>query len=134
MLIVKQSQIKDSGKGLFTDKSFKKGDKIVEFVGKILTNKQVDKLSDKQKEYLIELGKNKTLFVAGCKASYTNDASFGKTKFKNNSEIMIDEEGKVYLSATKTINAGDEIFTFYGKEYWTTKQNESRIKYFDDFI
>lgn len=132
MLTIKSSQIKGSGKGLFTNKSFLKGNKIIKFVGKILTDKQVIKLSDKQKEYLIEIGKNKTLYVEGCKASFTNDANFGNNKFKNNAEIVIEDNGDVYLYATKNIKSGEEIFTDYGKEYWKSF-NESRIKLFEEF-
>ena len=54
----------------------------------------------------------------GCKASFANDASFGKTGFKNNARIETWEDDKIYLVAINDINVGDEIFTGNGKEYW----------------
>ena len=43
---IKRSKIDNKGRGLYASKDIKEGTKIIDYVGKIITNKQVEK-SDK---------------------------------------------------------------------------------------
>jgi SET domain-containing protein len=43
---IKKSKIDNKGRGLYATKNIKEGTKIINYVGKIITNKQVEK-SDK---------------------------------------------------------------------------------------
>jgi len=129
-LIVKRSALPGSGKGLFTRKDIRKGEKIVEYKGLITTWKEVDHLEGTNgyiyyvnRNHVIDARKNvKDL------ARYANDAR-GLIKVKgltNNS--MYDTEGlKVYIVAVKNIPAGSEILVGYGKEYWDIIKENLRI-------
>ena len=46
-LIVKKSKIKGAGKGLFTTKDIKKGERIVEYLGEIVTEAELDRRAEK---------------------------------------------------------------------------------------
>ena len=117
ILTVKSSQIENAGNGLFTDSPIKKGNIIAEFTGKVLTVSELEALTEEEQRYLIDIGNDLTLFCKDCFAAKANDANFGNSGFKTNSKIEM-PENKVYLTATKNIKAGAEIFCSYGKEYW----------------
>ena len=137
-LYVTQSGIQNAGYGLFAKVDFEKGDKICNFTGKLLTDKESSKISDMgmpRSAYLIDLkgsfestydkkwkSKFTTLDVynSTCMAKYANDAEgFKKIRGKsNNADIGIDENGQTFIYATKNIKAGDEVFVGYGEAYW----------------
>ncbi len=54
-----------------------------------------------------------------CFAKLANDAEgFGKSGFKNNSKITLDNEDNPCIVATRNIKSGEELFCGYGKGYW----------------
>ena len=58
---IKKSKIDNKGRGLYATKNIKAGTKIINYIGKILTNKQVDdsdKFDNKKPIYLFTLNKN----------------------------------------------------------------------------
>ena len=57
---IKKSKIDNKGRGLYATKDVKSGTKIINYVGKILTNKEVDesdKFDNKKPIYLFTLNK-----------------------------------------------------------------------------
>ena len=61
---VKKSKIDNKGRGLYAAKDIKSGTKIINYIGKILTNKEVDesdKFDNKKPIYLFTLNKKYTL-------------------------------------------------------------------------
>lgn len=120
-LSVKKSTLPGAGKGLFTKVMIPKGTRIVEYKGKVLTWKQVEKMPDDRNgyvfffnsRYVIDAWKHKGF------AHYANDAR-GLTRvegIKNNSEYVT--EGKrCFIEASRDIPAGSEILVGYGGEYW----------------
>ena len=57
---IKKSNIDPNGKGLYALKNIKKGTKIINYIGKIITNKQVDeseKFDNSKPIYLFTLNK-----------------------------------------------------------------------------
>lgn len=138
-LYVAQSSISGAGKGLFTKVSFKKGEVISYFVGKLLTEKECEDLANNSDldrgSYFIDLkaiykkiwNRKKRfdkpvldVYDSTCMAKFANDAEgLFKTNRKNNSEISITEDGKrCFMRTTKDITAGSEIFLSYGDQYW----------------
>ena len=121
-LYIKQSQIPNSGKGLFTAIKIYKDEVITLFKGKILSNLEAESIAKSgNDQYFINLLDGTILdsnFVA-CFAKYANDATgFSISEFKNNAKISLDEEENVCLIALKNIKPGEEIFCSYGKSYW----------------
>lgn len=117
---VKPSQIKGAGMGLYTKKEFKKGQRIVEYKGKMKKWIDVNDGTGRNK-YLLYIDKNHVIdaeFSLDTFGRYANDAKGpGKNLFKNNAMYLI-EGKKVFLMAKRKILAGEEIFVGYGKEYW----------------
>ena len=116
-LFSKKSGIHSAGKGLFSSVTIKKGTSIVEYKGK---KKKSNSVTDKSyaynlsNEYVID-AKN---YKKGL-AHLANDANglYREAGLRNNCRyVQIDM--RVYIVATKNINAGSEILVDYGKKYW----------------
>lgn len=130
-LVVKKSTIPDSGKGLFTKKEIKKGERIVEYKGKITAWKDVNH-DDGRNGYIYYITRNHVIDARRylkSLARYANDAS-GTQRVKgivNNAEYINDGK-RAYIEATKNIPAGAEIFVKYGKEYWDTIRKNKKLE------
>lgn len=122
-LKVKTSQLENAGKGLFTDKPIKKGEKVIEYLGEIIDWKEYEKRVKEDKDgYLFFISKKRCIDAYATpehKARYANDAAgLSKTKgLKNNAEYEI-EKDRCFIVAKRDIEAGEEIFVSYTKEYW----------------
>ena len=61
---IKKSKIDNKGRGLYATKDIKEGTKIINYIGKIITNKEVeesDKYDNKKPIYLFTLNKRFSL-------------------------------------------------------------------------
>jgi len=130
-LYVKRSQIPNSGMGLFTSIDIYKGEIISVYKGDILTYEQaIEVAKTSGDEYFIDLP-NGTIMDSKntkCFAKYANDAEgLVKTKFKNNSEIRIDDKDRPVIVATRDIKEGSEIFCSYGKYYWDNFKSKMKL-------
>ncbi len=128
-LVVKESTIPESGKGLFTKKFIPRGTRIVEYKGKITDWKSVKHDSDNGYIYsvndghVIDASKHVKAF-----ARYANDArGISRVKGITNNCNYVNDGLKVYIEAIKDIPAGSEIFVGYGKEYWDVIRHNLRI-------
>lgn len=122
-LEVKKSTIPNAGKGLFTKRDIKKGERFVEYLGEIITWKECDVRAEKDEGgYVFFVNRNKCIdafHTPNELARYANDAK-GLTKVKgitNNCEYEIHQK-RGWIKATKDIKAGSEILVSYGAEYW----------------
>lgn len=121
-LFVKKSKLPGAGRGLFTKVPIKKGTRIVEYKGEILTWKEVEKMPDYRNGYVFYFSLKYVIDAWKTKKSvahFANDA-MGVIRIqgvKNNAEY--DTEGRrCYIVATKDIPAKSEILVSYGAEYW----------------
>ena len=121
-LYIQQSQIENSGNGLFTAIDIYKDEIISVYKGEILCDAEAKNRANNGKDaYFMNLLNGKILDcdTVNCFAKYANDASgFSKSNFKNKAKITLDENGNVCLMATQKIKSGEEIFCDYGKNYW----------------
>lgn len=127
-LFVKTSTLPNAGKGLFTKVAIAKNEIITEYIGNLVTWKDVEQDVDNgyifhiNDEAVIDASKNKNSF-----GRYANDAA-GLQRIKgiiNNAEYL--EEGtRVFIKAKKAIPAGGEVFVAYGPQYW--KQVKENMK------
>ncbi len=120
-LLVKESTLPGSGRGLFTKINITKGARIIEYKGKITTWKEADH-QDGTNSYIYFVTKNHVIDSHPHEhelARFVNDAR-GLTRVKgitNNCQYI--EEGlRIFIEAKKNIPAGSELFVDYGKEYW----------------
>ena len=109
---IKKSKIDSKGRGLYATKDIKAGTKIINYRGKVLTNREVDesnKFDNTKPIYLITL--NKRLTLDGDFA--WNTAGLINHSCNNN----CDYEGKglkIWVSAIKDIKKGEEFTCDYG--------------------
>ena len=122
-LLVKTSKLPKAGKGLFTDKQIKKGKKIIEYKGEIIDWKEYEKrVKDDKDGYLFFINKTRCIDAFSTpkyKARYANDAEgLSRIKgLKNNASYEIHGD-QCFIMAERDIDAGEEIFVSYSKEYW----------------
>lgn len=129
-LYVKKSLLLGTGKGLFTKAPIRKGTRIVEYKGEILTWKEVERLPDWRNGYVFYFNLRYVIDAWKTKKSvahFANDAAgiIRVKGWKNNSEYQT--EGKrCYIVATSDIPKGAEIFVGYGREYWQAVRTNIR--------
>jgi len=100
-----------SGLGLFANRDIKKGEVVIEYIGKMLNNKDQDLLNGK---YLFEINNRWT--IDGKDRS--NIARYINHACKNgNCEPEI-KKHQVFIEAKKNIKEGEELCYDYGKEYF----------------
>ena len=109
---IKKSNIDNKGRGLYATKNIKEGTKIIEYKGKIITNKQVDesnKYDNSKQIYLFTLNKR-----------YTLDGDFrwntaGLINHSCNPNAQYDGKGlKIWITTIKDIKKGEEFTCDYG--------------------
>lgn len=120
---VKKSQIPGAGKGLYTKVDFKKGERIIEYLGEIITEAELDRRAEKDIfGYAFFVSKRKCIdayYTPEALARYANDAK-GLTRIKelkNNCSYAI-WKNRGWIETERNIKAGEEIFVSYGAEYW----------------
>ena len=123
-LKIKKSKIPRAGLGLFTVKARKKNDFLTSYGGIPVRSADPDFGGD----YVLQLGREKYLdgdpkksntsigaFSNNCKAS---DIRAGLCR-GNNAKFT---HQTANVRATKKIKAGDEIYSSYGRTYWTSNR------------
>ena len=117
-----QSQIPDSGQGLFTVIDIYKDEIIAVFKGEILSDPEAKMRAEAGNDgYFINLLDGSILDSKNveCFAKYANDAEgLVPSKFKNNTRITLDPNRNVCIEALRNIKANEELFCSYGKAYW----------------
>ena len=120
---VKESQIPNAGKGLYTNTDISKGDRFIEYLGEIITDKECDIRAERDEYgYIFELNSEKFIDAFNTPehlARFANDAR-GLAKIKgitNNCNYDVFNE-RGWIIATKNIKAGSEILVSYGTAYW----------------
>lgn len=118
-------QVKKSfaGLGLFAMEDIKKGKKIIQYIGKKITNREAD---EKPNRYIFEIN-----------SKYSIDGSplYNIARYANHScapngitATYPSARDKIFIEARKNIKAGEEITIDYGKEYTSVyiKKGECR--------
>ena len=112
---IKKSKIDNKGRGLYASKDIKAGTKIINYIGKIITNKKVDE-SDK-------FNNNKPIYLFTLNKKYTMDGDFSWNTaglINHSCDNNCDYEGKglkVWVTAIKDIKRGEEFTCDYGFGY-----------------
>lgn len=130
-LEVKKSQLPGSGKGLFTMVDIQKGTRIVEYKGRLHRWKDI-KHEDGHNGYLLYIHLNAVINAQGTLkliGRYANDANgfIRINGLRNNSEYVT-TRSRCFITATKNIKKGEEIFVKYGKEYWDLVKKIKKTK------
>ena len=117
-----QSQIPNSGQGLFTVIDIYKDEIIAVVKGEILSDLEAKIRAEAGNDgYFINLLDGSVLDSKNveCFAKYANDAKgLVPSEFKNNTRITLDPDQNVCIEATRNIRANEELFCSYGNRYW----------------
>jgi uncharacterized protein len=118
-LYIGKSTLPGAGNGLFTKKIIKKDELICYLTGDLIDEEEAARRDvGTRGHYFVQLTSGKILdtYHSTAFGKWVNDA---KDKRKNNSRIYSTANGtRAYISSTKTILPGAEIFVAYGTQYW----------------
>ena len=110
---IKKSNI--DKRGLYASKNIKEGTKIIEYVGKIISNKEVEKNPK------FDNSKDIYLFDLNNKVSLDGDYNWNTARLINHScnpNCEVEGKGlKLWISAIKNIKKGEELSYDYGFSY-----------------
>lgn len=99
-----------AGLGLFATRDFKKGERIIEYVGRVISK---DEEYSSRSKYLFEVSTRKTIDGQ----ARTNIARYINHSCKPNCEPEI-EKGRVFIDTIKKVKEGEEFVYDYGEEYF----------------
>ncbi|MCR4279920.1 MAG: SET domain-containing protein [Candidatus Komeilibacteria bacterium] len=99
-----------SGLGLYCMRDFSRGEKVIEYVGKIISNKEADR---KAGRYLFDLGNRYTLDGS----TRQNIARYINHSCRSNCDAYRDGY-TIYIEAKRKLKSGEEITFNYGREYF----------------
>jgi len=120
---VAESNIPGAGKGVYALQDLKRGDVLCKVYGPILSEEEAAEYEIRRKEgsrYFLGLNGNRIMVVKG-PGRYANDAA-GPIRvpgLRNNCRFVEDEDGSVWLEATRGIPVGSECLVSYGAGYWS---------------
>lgn len=113
-LIVKKSLIPNSGRGVFANKDFKKGE-IVE-VCPLISDKDENIKNSVVKNYTFKNKfKDEEVLVFGLCSMYNHSDN-------NNIEHDQDGKGNMIYTAGRDIKKGEELYVNYGQKYWSSRR------------
>lgn len=122
-VFAKKSTLPGVGKGLFARRLILKGERIIEYKGRITTFREVQE-SEVVNPYIYYVNRNHVIDAMPFPESlgrYANDAQ-GPVQLAgcvNNAKFLVVAK-RVFFEATANIQPGAEIFVSYGKGYWET--------------
>jgi len=110
-LVAKKVSVKRSnaGLGLFADEPVKKDEFIIEYTGQTISTEESDRRGGK---YLFEISSK--LVVDG--KSRKNIARYINHSCRPNCDTDV-KKGRIFVTARRSIKAGEELSYDYGKEY-----------------
>lgn len=99
-----------AGLGLFATRPFKKGERIIEYVGRTISAAEA---YTSRSKYLFEVNARRTIDGT----VRTNVARYINHSCRPNCEPEI-ERGRIFIDARKGIKVGEELSYDYGEEYF----------------
>ena len=121
-LRVKPSQIQNAGLGLYATKRLAKNARIAPYMGEPQTRAQVKaQYGTDTGQYVLCRSNNECFNASKSNASLSRFANDARgSEYTNNAKFTPGaSSGTPLLRATRAIPAGREIFTSYGREYWS---------------
>jgi len=106
-VVVKRSS---TGLGLFATRPYKKGERIIEYFGRVISKAEEYK---SRSQYLFEVNSRKTIDGS----SRENFARYINYSHKPNCEPNI-VRGRIWIDAIKNIKEGEELSYDYGDEFF----------------
>lgn len=99
-----------AGKGIYALEEIKRGAKIMQYIGKKITN---DEANEKPNRYIFEIDDRWSLDGS----PMYNLARYFNHSCKPNAESIMEGDDRIFICSKKKILPGEEITFDYGKEY-----------------
>lgn len=116
---VRPSTIKGAGNGLFAKVKIRKGETIGYYIGKRITDRQLEHKAYKDNRYVFAICKDWNIVATEKDGNYTRMINHYPEGGKPNCEYCPSVRWKtIIMKALKTIKPGEELFADYGEEYW----------------
>jgi hypothetical protein len=132
-LRIARSTLPGAGRGLFTRRGIRRGERVVEYLGEIISSAECNRRAQQDRiGYVLWINRSTCIDAHDCPdalARYANDAA-GLVRvrgIRNNAAYEI-EGGRGYIVATRNIPAGSEILVAYGAEYWSDIRYNLRLE------
>ena len=122
-LQVKNSHIPNTGQGLYTTKTIKKGQKVASYGGSVVSQ---NAYNQNPSGYGIHLNNNQVLDGKSTQSGLGRYANTCKTANKRlgqckgqNAKLTVNHRNQTAsIKATKKIKAGEEVYVPYGNNFW----------------
>ena len=119
---VRNSNIVNAGKGLFSKVRINKGDTIGHYTGIVVSDEEAEQEPHVDSHYIVWVCKDCNIVGEGPKASHTRYINHHTSP---NSQFVVSTRWKkARIEATRTIQPGQEVFVDYGEEYWEVFREE----------
>ena len=123
LILIKDSSLSFAGKGAFARELLKKGQRLGEYNGKLLSLEEYEELSDKA--YIFEVkkkfeGRYYLFFIdarSGDALRFVNGAYTKEQKEKVNVEAYQYSE-RIFFRTRREVKKGEELVIDYGDNYW----------------
>lgn len=118
-VVVKRSDI--HGRGMFAKRDLKKGERIIEYVGELITHSEANRRGSET--YLKANNVNGAVYLFTLNKKYVidGDVDYNAAKYVNHSCDpnceAINHLGRIYFVAKKNIKKNEELFFDYAYEY-----------------
>ncbi len=99
-----------SGRGIFALETIKRGAKIMQYIGKKITNEEAN---ENPNRYIFEIDEKWSLDGS----PQYNVARYFNHSCAPNAESIMEGEERIFISAKRKITTGEEITFDYGQEY-----------------
>ncbi len=117
--VVRNSKI--HGRGVFASKDIKRGEKIIEYVGKKITKKESEKIAKETLERSLSNSGLGAVYIFNLDRKYdldgnvpNNPAKYINHSCNPNAESEQDSKDRIWISALRDIKKGEELTYNYG--------------------
>ncbi len=115
-----------AGMGLYAARKYRRGEKIMEYTGELLSREEYDaRYGEQLGRYVLEISKQRYIDARDAAKSgparYVNDcrrADKNRGACKANNVQARTHGKRAFLYAERSIAPGDELFWNYGRSYW----------------
>ena len=131
-LRIAPSRLQNGGCGLFTTVARKKGERITPYMGvRVVLSKAA--MAEYEPygyggEYVLQLSQTQFIDASlptSCAGSFSNTArpwNIARKEYRgNNAHFTRDRKGRAWITATRTISAGEEVLTDYGRTFYINR-------------
>lgn len=118
-LRITKSQLPGAGKGLYTYKDIPKGAIIAQYTGDVVVSHDHEFANP----YSLQIKERPPTYIDASKTN-TGEARFANdARSKSNNAILVYNKRtkQSFLRAKRDIEAGEEVFTSYGDDFWDSK-------------